>query len=112
MKDISFQNRLSRELAEQVKEFEKTLPKDEQVGIMIGDNIIAIKGITALFSFGLIVIQGLCKTASSPLPVGATVRVVLEPALQNLTLIGVPRTDTEPRPPIGFEIRGKESGKD
>ena len=57
-------------------------------------------------------IQGLCKTAASPLPVGATVRVVLKPVLQNLTLIGVPRTDAQPRPPIGFEIREKESGKD
>ncbi len=108
MKDISFSNGLARAIAAQVKTFEKTLPQDEQVGIVYGGNVIAVQGITALLEFGFIAIQGLCKTACPPLVAGAPVRVVLEPTLQGLTLTSVPRTGRELRPPIGFEVLGKE----
>ena len=111
MKDISFANKLSREIATQVKEFEKSLPQDEQVGIVLNGNLIVVKGITAIFTFGLIVIQGVCKTACPPLTAGALVRFVLEPTLPGLTLTSVPRTDKDTRTPIGFEVLGKESAQ-
>lgn len=109
MIDVSFANCLARAWAEQVKSFEKTLPQNEQVGIVIDGNVIAVQGITALLDFGLIALQGRCKIACPPLVAGSLVRVVIAPTLQGLTLTNVPRMEQEPRLPIGFEVLGKES---
>ena len=103
--DIITANRVSCVIASQIKAFAETLPSDKQAAIVLGEKVIEIREVISLENIGLIVLQGYCRDGASPLYRGAPFRVVLEPILQGLTLIGVPRRATEPRQPIGFSIQ-------
>jgi len=106
--EIALANKISRIISSQIELFEKHLPDDKCVAIVLSNDVIEIKEVIALEYFGLLAIEGLCRTVVSPQYCGAPIRVLLAPTLQGLTLIGAPRTEEASRSKIGFSIQGQE----
>lgn len=96
--------KIGKVFAEQVKSFEKLLPSDKQVGIVIKNNLIAVKNIRFIYLTRQLEIEGILIRAVPPLVDGELVRFVLEPTLQGLTLTSVQYKDSEPRQKIGFDL--------
>ena len=105
---ITAANRMSRVISSYIKCFAERLPEGQCAAIVLGSNVIEIKEVISLEYFGLIAIEGLCRTVVSPQYCGAPIRVLLAPTLQGLTLIGVLRTEEASRSKIGFSIQGQE----
>lgn len=105
-------NRMSRVVSSYIKCFAERLPEGQCAAIVLGSSVIEIKEVISLEYFGLIAIEGLCRTVVSPQYFGAPIRVVLSPTLQGLTLIGVQQTEGEPRRKIGFSVQGQEFSPD
>ena len=86
---IALANKIPRIISSQISLFEEHLPDNKCVAIVLGNNVIEIKEVISLDYFGLLAIEGLCRTVVSPQYCGAPIRVLLAPVLQGLTLIGV-----------------------
>ena len=82
---IALANKISRIVSSQISLFEEHLPDNKCVAIVLGNNVIEIKEVISLDYFGLLAIEGLCRTVVSPQYCGAPIRVLLAPVLQGLT---------------------------
>lgn len=105
---ITFKNSFTREIVRQIQSFEKELPDDKQVAVIIDGSVIVIDRVTRLIRLGRMILHGQYSIAVLPQLVGERVRVVLEPTLPNLTLTSVQRKDSGSRKPIGFLNQDQE----
>ena len=112
MFDLEVANEFTREIVNELQNFESQLPDDKRVGVIIDGSVIAVERATRLLKFGRILLHGTCTIPSPPLSYAQPVTVLLQPMIPSLTLTAVQRKDKSPRKLIGIEVRAQESLQD